>query len=138
MNIWDEKNCIGQEKNSSNNKDGGLSDSMTETGSASTTSAWNVTGSLNQVYNLCYDGQTQRYIGDNPSNVVYLWTETRGNIEYPCYVGQTRWNYGVSKCGNLFLALGPRIDRKRKYLGKYKDAKEANEVVQKYMKNVKI
>lgn len=37
----------------------------------------------------CYTGRLDERVGENLSGVVYLWTETRNNVEYPCYVGQT-------------------------------------------------
>lgn len=92
MNKWDEKNYIEQEKNSLSNKEHAPSASMNATGSVSTQNGWNATGNQSQMYKLCYNGETGEYLGDNKSHVVYLWTETRDGVEYPCYVGQTRWN----------------------------------------------
>lgn len=89
MNKWDEKNYIEQEKNSLSNKEHAPSASMNATGSVSTQNGWNATGSQSQMYKLCYNGETNEYLGDNKSHVVYLWTETRDGVEYPCYVGQT-------------------------------------------------
>lgn len=92
MNTWDEKNYIEQKTNCLNNSDNAPSGSTNEIRSGSTMNAWNATGSQSQMYKLCYDGETGEYLGDNKSHVVYLWTETINGVEYPCYVGQTRWN----------------------------------------------
>lgn len=89
MNTWDEKNYIEQKTNCLNNSDNAPSGSTNEIRSDSTMSAWNATGSQSQMYKLCYNGETGEYLGDNKSHVVYLWTETRDGMEYPCYVGQT-------------------------------------------------
>lgn len=92
MNKWDEKNYIEQKKNSLSSNEHAQSGSMNATESGSTQNAWNATGSISQMYKMCYNGETGEYLGDNKSHVVYLWTETRDGMEYPCYVGQTRWN----------------------------------------------
>lgn len=91
MNTWDEKNYIEQKTNCLNNSDNAPSGSTNEIRSGSTMNAWNATGSLNQMHKLCYNGETGEYVGENQSHVVYLWTETRDGVEYPCYVGQTTW-----------------------------------------------
>lgn len=88
-NTWDEKNYTEQRNNSLNSSENAQSGSMRNTEIGSIKSVWNATGSLNQMYKLCYNGETGEYLGDNKSHVVYLWTETRDGMEYPCYVGQT-------------------------------------------------
>ena len=50
---------------------------------------WIDIGNLNQMYKLCYDGSIDERIGENSKYGIYLWSETRNGIEYPCYVGQT-------------------------------------------------
>jgi hypothetical protein len=87
--IWDERNYTEQEKSCLSSNASDPSGSMKEIRSGSMMNAWHAIGSLNWMYKLCYNGETGEYLGDNKSHVVYLWTETRDGVEYPCYVGQT-------------------------------------------------
>jgi hypothetical protein len=85
--VWEEKNYIERKTNCLTSSGNVPSGSMSATGSDLITNEWNVTGNLK----LCYNGETGEYVGESPSHVIYLWTEKRNGVEYPCYAGQTQW-----------------------------------------------